>query len=135
MGIESHSGCLIRLLRSYPAASLLGALPTVSVLISARNEEKDIDWKVAETLAWDYPNERLELLVASDDSTDGTDEILRNSSSMRTGRRAVETIFACVASGRVSQTGTANGCRRRAARTHDIVASSCSSYSLTSGKL
>ena len=50
--------------------------PTVSVLISARNEERDILWKVQETLAWDYPAERLEVLVASDASTDRTDEIL-----------------------------------------------------------
>ena len=33
----------------------------------------------------------------------------RNSSSTRTGRRAVETIFAYADSGRVIQTGTANG--------------------------
>jgi cellulose synthase/poly-beta-1,6-N-acetylglucosamine synthase-like glycosyltransferase len=52
-------------------------LPTVSVLISARNEEKDIGWKAAETLAWDYPRDRLELLVASDASEDRTEEILR----------------------------------------------------------
>jgi cellulose synthase/poly-beta-1,6-N-acetylglucosamine synthase-like glycosyltransferase len=52
-------------------------LPTVSVLISARNEEKDIGWKVTETLEWDYPRERLEVLVASDASEDRTDEILR----------------------------------------------------------
>ena len=52
-------------------------LPTVSVLIAARNEEKDIGWKIRETLAWDYPPERLEVLVASDASEDGTDEIVR----------------------------------------------------------
>jgi cellulose synthase/poly-beta-1,6-N-acetylglucosamine synthase-like glycosyltransferase len=51
-------------------------VPTVSVLIAARNEEKDIEWKVRETLAWDYPADRLQALVASDASTDGTDEIL-----------------------------------------------------------
>jgi cellulose synthase/poly-beta-1,6-N-acetylglucosamine synthase-like glycosyltransferase len=49
---------------------------TVSVLISARNEEKDIAWKVAETLAWDYPSDRLEVLVASDASEDRTVEVL-----------------------------------------------------------
>ena len=54
-----------------------GYLPKVSVLISARNEERDIAWKVRETLAWDYPPELLELLVASDASEDGTDEILQ----------------------------------------------------------
>lgn len=52
--------------------------PKVSVLISARNEEKDIHWKVAETLSWNYPSDRLELLIASDASEDGTDEILRS---------------------------------------------------------
>ncbi len=52
-------------------------LPTVSVLISARNEQRDIGWKIAETLAWDYPKQNLELLVASDASEDGTDEILK----------------------------------------------------------
>jgi cellulose synthase/poly-beta-1,6-N-acetylglucosamine synthase-like glycosyltransferase len=52
-------------------------LPSVSVLVSARNEEKDIGWKVAETLAWDYPRDRLEVLVASDASDDRTDEILQ----------------------------------------------------------
>ena len=52
--------------------------PKVSILISARNEEKDIEWKVAETLSWNYPSDRLELLVASDASEDRTDEILRS---------------------------------------------------------
>jgi cellulose synthase/poly-beta-1,6-N-acetylglucosamine synthase-like glycosyltransferase len=54
-----------------------GYFPRVSVLISARNEEKDILWKVTETLSWNYPSDRLELLIASDASEDRTDEILR----------------------------------------------------------
>ena len=48
----------------------------VSVLISARNEEKDIAWKIKETLEWNYPPDKLEVLVASDASEDRTDEIL-----------------------------------------------------------
>jgi len=51
--------------------------PTVSVLISARNEERDIEWKVRETLAWDYPPDRLNVWVASDASDDRTDEVLK----------------------------------------------------------
>jgi cellulose synthase/poly-beta-1,6-N-acetylglucosamine synthase-like glycosyltransferase len=51
--------------------------PTVSVLIAARNEQKDIGWKLAQTLAWDYPPDRLEVLVGSDASTDGTDEAIK----------------------------------------------------------
>jgi biofilm PGA synthesis N-glycosyltransferase PgaC len=58
-------------------------LPQVSVLISARNEQNDIGWKIAETLAWDYPREQLELHVASDASDDGTDEILANVTDSR----------------------------------------------------
>ena len=52
--------------------------PSVSVLISARNEEKDIRWKVRETLAWNYPADKLQVLVASDASEDRTDEILNS---------------------------------------------------------
>jgi cellulose synthase/poly-beta-1,6-N-acetylglucosamine synthase-like glycosyltransferase len=52
--------------------------PTVSVLIAARNEQRDIGWKLAETLAWDYPADRLEVLIGSDASTDGTDEAVRS---------------------------------------------------------
>jgi len=51
-------------------------LPALSVLIAARNEEKDIWWKVEETLHWDYPADRLQVLVASDASDDRTDEVL-----------------------------------------------------------
>ena len=54
-----------------------GLVPGVSVLISARNEEKDIGWKALETLDWDYPKDRLEVLIASDASEDRTDEILQ----------------------------------------------------------
>jgi cellulose synthase/poly-beta-1,6-N-acetylglucosamine synthase-like glycosyltransferase len=53
------------------------SLPSVSVLIAARNEEKDIGWKLGETLTWDYPSQKLEILVASDASEDSTDEVVR----------------------------------------------------------
>lgn len=53
-------------------------LPTVTVLISARNEEKDIEWKVRQTLQWNYPAEKLRVLVASDASEDRTDDLLKS---------------------------------------------------------
>ena len=52
-------------------------LPTISVLIAARNEARDIGWKIMETLQWNYPADRLEILIASDASEDGTDEIVQ----------------------------------------------------------
>jgi cellulose synthase/poly-beta-1,6-N-acetylglucosamine synthase-like glycosyltransferase len=51
-------------------------LPTVSFIISAYNEESAIEAKLENTLALDYPPERLEILVASDGSTDRTEAIV-----------------------------------------------------------
>lgn len=52
--------------------------PTVSFIITAYNEEKRIREKIVNTLAQDYPRERLEVVVASDCSTDRTDETVRS---------------------------------------------------------
>ncbi len=49
--------------------------PTVSIIITAYNEEQDLDAKLENTLALDYPSAKLEILVASDCSSDRTDEI------------------------------------------------------------
>src|SRR6266852_1295901 len=51
--------------------------PTVSVIITAYNEERDLAAKLENTLALDYPRDLLEIIVASDCSTDRTDEIAR----------------------------------------------------------
>ena len=55
--------------------------PKVTVLITAYNEENDIRGKLENTLLLDYPKEKLEILVASDGSTDSTDEIVRSFSN------------------------------------------------------
>jgi cellulose synthase/poly-beta-1,6-N-acetylglucosamine synthase-like glycosyltransferase len=52
-------------------------LPRVSVIIAAHNEERDIEAKLRDTLALDYPADKLEIIVASDCSTDRTDDIVR----------------------------------------------------------
>jgi cellulose synthase/poly-beta-1,6-N-acetylglucosamine synthase-like glycosyltransferase len=49
--------------------------PRISILIAAYNEAKHIEATVLNKLAQDYTGE-LEILVASDGSTDGTDEIV-----------------------------------------------------------
>ena len=77
LGYPAALAILSRLRRFRPA-TCDDFQPTVSVLIAARNEEKDIGWKIAETLAWDYPADRLELLVGSDASGDRTDDIIRS---------------------------------------------------------
>lgn len=54
------------------------AQPDVSLIIAAHNEEKCIARKLENALALDYPRERLEIIVASDGSTDQTAEITRS---------------------------------------------------------
>jgi len=51
-------------------------LPFLSILIAAYNEEANIGEKIQDTLALDYPPERMEVLVLSDASTDRTDSIV-----------------------------------------------------------
>lgn len=51
--------------------------PPVSIVIAARNEADKIRSKIEHTLALAYPADRLEVLVASDSSDDGTDDIVR----------------------------------------------------------
>jgi glycosyltransferase involved in cell wall biosynthesis len=51
--------------------------PSVSLIITAYNEERRIASKLQNTLELEYPRDRLEIIVASDCSTDGTDDIVR----------------------------------------------------------
>lgn len=50
--------------------------PEVSLIISAYNEQDVIREKLENTLALDYPREKLEVIVASE-ATDGTNDIVR----------------------------------------------------------
>jgi cellulose synthase/poly-beta-1,6-N-acetylglucosamine synthase-like glycosyltransferase len=52
-------------------------LPKVSLIITAYNEERHLKEKLENTLVLDYPPELLEIIVASDCSSDRTDEITR----------------------------------------------------------
>ena len=62
----------------FPKSVKHGAIePNVTILITAFNEEDAIYGKLQNTLKIDYPSDKLEILVASDGSTDRTDEIVR----------------------------------------------------------
>jgi len=52
------------------------ALPTVSVIVAAYNEEAVIERRLENLLALDYPADKLELVVTSDASTDRTHELV-----------------------------------------------------------
>jgi cellulose synthase/poly-beta-1,6-N-acetylglucosamine synthase-like glycosyltransferase len=53
------------------------AAPGVTLIIPAHDEEEVIERKLANSLALDYPRERLEVMVASDGSSDRTAELAR----------------------------------------------------------
>jgi len=53
-------------------------MPTLSLIITAHNEESRIREKLDNTLQIDYPRDILEIIVASDFSTDRTDTIVES---------------------------------------------------------
>lgn len=50
--------------------------PSVSIIIAARNEEANLPAKLENLSRLDYPKDRLQIVIASDGSTDGTADIL-----------------------------------------------------------
>ncbi|WP_420454574.1 glycosyltransferase [Rubrivirga sp.] len=53
------------------------ALPTITVVVPARDEEATIGPCVDSVLAADYPREKLEVIVVDDDSSDATAAVVR----------------------------------------------------------
>jgi cellulose synthase/poly-beta-1,6-N-acetylglucosamine synthase-like glycosyltransferase len=58
-----------------PPAVIDAELPSVSVLVVAYNEEKEIGDRIVNALEQDYPPGMLEVVIASDGSSDRTNEI------------------------------------------------------------
>jgi cellulose synthase/poly-beta-1,6-N-acetylglucosamine synthase-like glycosyltransferase len=50
--------------------------PQVSMIVAAYNEAQSIGQKLENALSLDYPKDRLELIIASDGSDDGTNDIV-----------------------------------------------------------
>jgi cellulose synthase/poly-beta-1,6-N-acetylglucosamine synthase-like glycosyltransferase len=55
-----------------------GIEPTVTLIVAAHDEERVIEERLENLLALDYPADKLEIVVASDASTDRTDEIVES---------------------------------------------------------
>jgi glycosyltransferase involved in cell wall biosynthesis len=63
-----------QIIRRRVAATAGDHLPTVTVLIAAHNEVREIAATVRNKLGQEYPADRLDVIVVSDGSVDGTDE-------------------------------------------------------------
>src|SRR5437868_2897501 len=85
------------------------AEPFVSLIIAAHNEERSIARKLENVLSLDYPPDKLEIIVASDGSTDCTDEICESFHDRgvilrrfpRTGKTGIQNAVARIALGEV----------------------------------
>ena len=59
-----------------PAADAAGELPTVSIIVAARNEAARLPARIENLLALDYPADRRQIIIVSDGSTDDTLDVL-----------------------------------------------------------
>jgi len=86
-------GCLFFIFYTYPGYTIYlfilarilprhvrkrkeAVLPTVSVVIAAKNEEKNIIPRLKNLLEQEYPKDKMELIVVSDGSTDSTEKLV-----------------------------------------------------------
>lgn len=106
--------CVLMLLsffrdRSVKKVETWSRTPRVSFIITARNEEARIRAKIENTLGQDYSPQALEIIVASDCSTDRTDEIVNDYSNRvrlvraaeRRGKEAAQQLALEAASGEI----------------------------------
>ncbi len=63
-------------MRPRPVRKDDGAEPSVTVIVAAFNEEAVIERRLENLLALDYPDEKLNVVVASDASSDATNELV-----------------------------------------------------------
>lgn len=99
----------LRFLRRTPAKKAPFE-PFTTLIITACNEERRIRDKLENTLALDYPLEKLQVLVASDGSSDSTNEITRSYAPQgiellafpeRRGKESAQKDAVCQASGEI----------------------------------
>jgi len=101
-----------------PAATEPAEPPRVSLIVAAHDEEESIAAKLADALALEYPRERLELIVASDGSSDATAERAREAGAdlvlelPRRGKLAAQNAAAERAGGEILAFSDANSAWR-----------------------
>jgi cellulose synthase/poly-beta-1,6-N-acetylglucosamine synthase-like glycosyltransferase len=85
-------------LRPRPVRKDPAATPSVAVIVAAYNEESVIERRLENLLALDYPPEQVEIVVASDASTDGTHALVETVAAREPRVR----LLACPRGGKVA---------------------------------
>ena len=57
-------------------------LPTISIIVAARNEEANLQALLQNLAEQDYPKEKIEIMIVNDRSTDGSWQIINNFSKL-----------------------------------------------------
>jgi len=70
-----------RTLKASAEGASPGAWPKVSILMAVYNEARVLPAKLESVFALDYPPDKLELVVGSDGSTDGSDDLLNQAAA------------------------------------------------------
>jgi cellulose synthase/poly-beta-1,6-N-acetylglucosamine synthase-like glycosyltransferase len=78
LGYPLLLGVLVALFGDDSRSPEPGELPSVSLIVAAYDEEEVIESKIANARALDYPADRLQIVVASDGSSDRTAELARS---------------------------------------------------------
>jgi len=92
------------------------SLPEVTLVVAAYNEAGCIGEKIQNSLLIDYPADRFQILIGSDGSTDGTDELIKRSEGEqvrlwrgeRAGKASVLNACIPIASGEIVVLSDAN---------------------------
>ena len=118
--------------------------PTVSILIAAHNEVRHIGKTLDNTLALDYDAAKLQIIVVSDGSIDGTDDVVRRYADRgvrllrqepRNGKTAALNAAVQHATGEVLVFADANSMYERGALRHIVANFSDPSVGYVTGKL
>jgi cellulose synthase/poly-beta-1,6-N-acetylglucosamine synthase-like glycosyltransferase len=105
------------------------ALPSVSVIVPAHNEESTIEAKLNSLIEFDYPRELVEILVGSDGSSDKTEDIVQRfrhegvgliSFPRQQGKSAMQNGLVAAASGEVLVFTDADSLVQRTALRHIV---------------
>lgn len=135
---------LARARRPRPPPTPTAELPRVSFIITAFNEADAIGEKLENTRALDWPVDRLEVIVASDGSTDATDAIVeaypdervrlvRN--ELRSGKTATTALAVGAARGEILVMSDATGVYNRDAIRELVAAFADPSVGAVSGRV
>lgn len=97
VGYPVAAGAVARL-RPRPVRKDRAAEPSVAVIVAAHDEEPVIERRLDNLLALDYPSEKLAIVVASDASTDRTNELVEAVAA----REPRVSLLACPRGGKVA---------------------------------